>query len=286
MHMRIDELFNGMANMEFSDQEKLNGSNECPQCGAHLLENALFCGKCGHSLTVTGDESSENHTPVITGRKSLWQWISGPIWLWIIILAINGILGLAGRFSDISSPYNDVLVQVVLAVVIIGMCAASAEQLKPLLNHFSYRGLLSVFEIIGAVVFIYIFMSLYLYLTTAIGFEQLTYLDDFYKHNWPLWSAFILICLLPGVMEELAFRGYIMSRLEKVGSAKEALILQAVMFSVLHMMPAIFISHFVIGLILGIIRLRSRSLYPGMIVHTGWNAIVLIEEIYRMGAIS
>lgn len=47
-----------------------------------------------------------------------------------------------------------------------------------------------------------------------------------------------------------------------------------------QLLPANFISHFVIGLILGLVRTRSRSLYPGMIIHTLWNAIVISGEIF------
>jgi membrane protease YdiL (CAAX protease family) len=124
-------------------------------------------------------------------------------------------------------------------------------------------------------------MWLYFKLALSIGIEQISYLSDFQKHNWPLWSAFILICLFPGIFEELAFRGYIMTSLEKVGGFKEALIIQAAMFSILHMLPTIFISHFVMGLLLGLIRQKTMSLYPGILFHTVWNAVVLVEELWR-----
>jgi membrane protease YdiL (CAAX protease family) len=77
-----------------------------------------------------------------------------------------------------------------------------------------------------------------------------------------------------------------MSRLEKVGSVREALIIQAAMFSVLHMFPAIFISHFIIGIILGAVRLRSGSLYPGMLIHAVWNGIAIAGEAYHLSSIT
>jgi uncharacterized protein len=56
-------------------------------------------------------------------------------------------------------------------------------------------------------------------------------------------------------------------------------LLQAVLFSLLHLGLAIFPSHFVIGLVLGLLRRRTRSLYPGMAVHMTWNAAVVWADL-------
>ena len=55
--------------------------------------------------------------------------------------------------------------------------------------------------------------------------------------------------------------------------------MQAALFSMLHLGVAIFPSHFVIGLVLGVLRRRTRSLYPGMAVHLTWNAAVVWAEL-------
>jgi CAAX protease family protein len=88
-----------------------------------------------------------------------------------------------------------------------------------------------------------------------------------------------LLAVIPGVFEELAFRGYVMARLDEALSPTETLIVQAALFSVIHLGVVIFPSHFGIGILLGVIRRRSRSLYPGMAVHMGWNAILVWSEL-------
>jgi membrane protease YdiL (CAAX protease family) len=90
----------------------------------------------------------------------------------------------------------------------------------------------------------------------------------------------LLISLMPGIFEELAFRGVIQSTLEHVFDRREALVIQAALFSVLHLLPLDFPSHFVMGLCLGYMRLRTKSLYPGMILHASWNAFILCQELY------
>ena len=67
--------------------------------------------------------------------------------------------------------------------------------------------------------------------------------------------------------------------LEHTVDARDAWLIQAALFSVLHPSPIVFPSHFVMGLVFGYLRLRSRSLYPGMVLHTTWNALVLFAEI-------
>ena len=165
--------------------------------------------------------------------------------------------------------------------MILAVYMDSGIGMTPLIRRWGNNGLKSFVSVIGGLLLFYIFMWLYIKLAASIGIDQISYLKDFREHNWPIWSAFFLICLCPGVFEEIAFRGFIMSSLEKVGSRREALVIQAAMFSILHMLPAIFISHFIMGLLLGVIRQRSRSLYPGMLFHAAWNTIVLLEEIWR-----
>ena len=87
-----------------------------------------------------------------------------------------------------------------------------------------------------------------------------------------------MISICPGVFEELAFRGVIQGRLEEIMRRKDALILQAALFSVMHLLPSAYVSHFLIGLGLGFLRMRCRSLYPAMIVHALWNAVTVLQD--------
>ena len=38
-------------------------------------------------------------------------------------------------------------------------------------------------------------------------------------------------------------------------------------------------SHFLMGLCFGYMRRRSRSIYPGMLLHACWNALVVLQEL-------
>ena len=69
---------------------------------------------------------------------------------------------------------------------------------------------------------------------------------------------------MPGIFEELAFRGAMQDRLSTV--VKPALIL-AVLFGVIHVSPLSLPILIILGVYLGFLRLWSRSLIPAIIVH-------------------
>ena len=97
--------------------------------------------------------------------------------------------------------------------------------------------------------------------------------------GWPAWTGFVLVSVMPAIFEELAFRGVIQSSLERVFNARDAWLIQAALFSLLHLSPLVFPSHFAMGLAFGWIRMRSRSLYPAMLLHGAWNALVVFQEL-------
>lgn len=270
--------------MVLSDSETDHSYKKCPRCKRSINENALFCGQCGYCLSDAYQPSPPIYRPAfVSGGSSRWRLISPAVWLWLLLLLINLIVGLISHVSDISSPFFGFYIEILSAILIFFFCTGSDKPIKHLLENSGYKDYWSIVEVAGAIIFIYIFMFFYFYFLSLIGVKEISYLEYFKNHKWPIWSAFILFCLLPGVFEELAFRGYIMTKLEQVCRPKEALIVQAAMFSILHMYPAIFISHFIIGFILGFIRNRSKNLYPSMVVHTAWNAIVILEEVGHIG---
>jgi membrane protease YdiL (CAAX protease family) len=124
-----------------------------------------------------------------------------------------------------------------------------------------------------------VFIHLYLAGLSLLSLEEIPLLDQYEASGWPLWSALLMVGVAPAVFEEIAFRGVIYERLKRVGGPREALVMQAAMFSIIHLLPASFISHFVIGLTLGWLRQRTASILPGMVAHYVYNTSVLLIEL-------
>ena len=82
--------------------------------------------------------------------------------------------------------------------------------------------------------------------------------------------AVLVFALLPAITEELAFRGYILSGLERTYSKGTAILLSALLFGFLHVLLSLFQQLFgatLLGLVLGLIAVKSRSLWPGVLFH-------------------
>jgi uncharacterized protein len=85
--------------------------------------------------------------------------------------------------------------------------------------------------------------------------------------------AGLLIGLLPGLAEELLFRGYIQTRIVARWGATWGIFWTALMFGIMHLdlMQGLFAV--VVGCILGLITVRTGSIVPAMICHAANNAI-------------
>ncbi len=93
-------------------------------------------------------------------------------------------------------------------------------------------------------------------------------------------TAILLLALAPAICEEVAFRGYILSGLQRGHRALEAIILSALLFGFMHVLLSLFQQLFnatILGLFLGLLAVRSRSLLPGVIFHFLNNSLALLS---------
>ena len=82
----------------------------------------------------------------------------------------------------------------------------------------------------------------------------------------PFALVFVLFALTPAICEELLFRGLLFAGLRKLGPTA-AVVVSALLFGLAHgsvyrLLPTAFL-----GVIIGLTRLRTRSIFPGMIIH-------------------
>jgi len=91
--------------------------------------------------------------------------------------------------------------------------------------------------------------------------------------------AVLVFALIPAISEEVAFRGFILSGLEAEHRTRSAILLSALMFGFLHVLLSLFQQLFnatLLGLVLGLLAIRSRSVLPGIIFHLLNNAYAVL----------
>lgn len=87
-----------------------------------------------------------------------------------------------------------------------------------------------------------------------------------------------VFALLPAICEELAFRGFILSGFSRNGRTGVAIVFSALLFGVMHMIPQQVFNAFLLGLVLGLLALRSGSIIPGVLFHFVNNAMGVLAE--------
>ncbi len=89
---------------------------------------------------------------------------------------------------------------------------------------------------------------------------------------------FISVAVVPAIMEEFVVRGVVLQPLRKFGD-KSAIIISALFFSMLHGNMLQIPYTFVGGLILGYLAVKTKSLWPPMVLHfvnNFYSAIVMV----------
>ena len=85
----------------------------------------------------------------------------------------------------------------------------------------------------------------------------------------------LLVGVIPGVCEELFFRGGLMGAWERRGT-KQALVITSALFAMLHGSILGLPTQILMGFVLGYVLILSDSLYVSMIYHTVHNSTTLI----------
>lgn len=149
----------------------------------------------------------------------------------------------------------------------------------------------SLSSMLSAVVLVFAVHPLSVELMTYLG-EQGVFpetpqavarLDSLMNGSQPLWMLLCVFALTPAICEELAFRGFILSGLARGGRLAIAIAISSLMFGIVHMIPQQAFNATLLGLLIGLIAVHSRSLFPGIAFHFLTNAL---NVVYAQGGLS
>ena len=93
-------------------------------------------------------------------------------------------------------------------------------------------------------------------------------------------TSLIQVCVLTPVMEEILMRGVVLGGLKNSYGTVAALLISAVLFACLHFNMVQTLSAFVCGIVLGLLYIRTNSVFCCMIAHSGYNLISYVVMIY------
>jgi membrane protease YdiL (CAAX protease family) len=237
-----------------------------------------FCSACGHRLRVSALPPRRVRTVEIRSRLVTHiREIRRVSWLFGALLLSSLAFGMLTRAGG--SAWLGLVFSGVDAAVVFSFARAFRADLAPLFRppQLARRAWLQLVFVAAGMIAV---LSGYFALLNRAGVPILRVSETLAQPDGSIGALVLVMVALPAIFEELAFRGVILTALEKVFSEREALVIQAALFSVLHLTPIAFPSHFLLGLCLGWMRLRTRSVYPSIAVHALWNGLALGYELW------
>jgi membrane protease YdiL (CAAX protease family) len=101
-----------------------------------------------------------------------------------------------------------------------------------------------------------------------------------FESDFGLLGAVLKVVIIAPIVEEMIFRGVIMHGLMKNYSKFTAVFVSALMFALFHLNPWQFPATFILGLLLGILMVRTRNIWLCIAGHAINNGLVMVSIRY------
>jgi uncharacterized protein len=99
------------------------------------------------------------------------------------------------------------------------------------------------------------------------------------SHAGAFVANFLVIAVLAPIVEELIFRGFGVTAIRSFVSSAATVLWVGIAFGVWHGLVIAFPALATLGAILAVVRLRTRSVYPTMVMHALFNGVTLILAV-------
>ncbi|MBN1766452.1 MAG: CPBP family intramembrane metalloprotease [Sedimentisphaerales bacterium] len=259
----------------------------CSYCGAQLNPVFYFCVVCATPYKPVSAAISASIPRQLTEGEliekrapNVWR----VFWSYVILMFLLGLslvlvdeLG-GGTFQEEDMKYSWFLLGSIGFLLLTSVF--SVRYWRSLLVQFKNIGFDSVHAWSGMVILLGLLCILvvYEYFLTGVanlfpgwGDHETSVLSS--QFSWA--EKIIFLCLLPGITEEIAFRGLIQHWLQVAIRPWRAVLLAAALFTALHLSIISAPYIFLVGILLGWVKWKTGSLYPSMFIHVLHNFAVL-----------
>lgn len=251
-----------------------------------------FCNKCGTpwdpawSTCAACTQRPPPHGITAAQPTPQDRPIRSVLLLYFVLLATtivtSGVTAIwGGPENEYAQLIGEVACSLIDTAIVLVWCILSWPLVRPPLKHspdpgwYAIAAGLSLITVSLGVLVVWV-------LVRWLGVEEIRCLGPFIKAGWGLGPAALVVCVQPALIEELAFRGIILDSLRRILSDREAIGVSAVLFMILHLTILSLPHLLLLGLVLGYLRIRTRSLYPGMVLHFTHNLLVLLAETWNI----
>ena len=215
----------------------------------------------------------------VSDRRLVW---------WLALVGTLAALGYASRFTSGKPPpdtfykYGTAISGLVFYTITLALLLWIARGLpRPVIGLRAPdswpRALGFAFAVLIVLLAVEVALEALLHATDEQGLEPSRWDPD---RAVPFALNAAVVVLVAPLVEELTFRGVGFSLLARFG-ALVAVAGTSVAFAADHGLVAGFAALFTFGLAVALVRLRTGSIYPGMLLHACFNGLALAEAVAR-----
>lgn len=152
-----------------------------------------------------------------------------------------------------------------------------------------FRGLHATLYIVvffAIMLYLIIYLALFVIIISALlgidppdanlGVTNASYAVDLLDSMGGFWPAFILTVILAPILEEIIFRGMLFPAIRARYGVAAGVAISGLLFAIAHLDPIRIIVLTPMGIYLAIMYQKTRSIYPGIILHALWNFMVIM----------
>ena len=218
---------------------------------------------------------------------------SGRLLAWLVFVSLLALLAYSARLTDTETPddlayrYSSSVAAVIQYAIMLGVLLLIARGL-PRRELFALRRPASWRRALGlaalALVAIYAAAFVYERALSLFGNWNATDEQGLVPDGWDSSRAgafvafFLVVTFLAPAVEELTYRGLGISLLLPWGSVP-AIGVTGVLFGAAHGLLVALPVLAIFGIVVGWLRVRTDSVYPGMALHAAFNGIALIAAV-------
>lgn len=224
-----------------------------------------FCGSCG--LSVVPETSAED-------KKSITMIIA----FYAATLLFLGISYFVYLETDVITVGTELTLEIIFVLLIVGFSLTDLRNIIPLYGFKLVDWKALLFSLVFPVLSAFLVILLLGKVNVLLFDEDPLIMAEYAFYDRPFLWAFLFICVVAPVFEELAFRGFLFNHLQRVTSVQGTILATAFLFALIHLSYLSIIWIFPFGVVLGYLRHKYKTLWLGMIVHFIHNGVVLVMD--------
>lgn len=260
----------GAWRVEVSEKAPAELRSICSKCALESREARKFCVRCGFPFASVFKQPVSNMQSLEPAIKTS-----------AALFGIN-LLFLLRKITPESAHFGiEIIIGLLFASIVLIAVYPFRSKIRFLSRRFFNR-YYSPLKMVSLALLTAVGIHLYFSMLELLGVPTIDYIEkDDLGTAKVLWIFFSAGLLAP-VVEEIYFRGYLFQKLRLVLKPREAIILQGLLFGIIHLSPIAYLSHTMMGILFGFLRYRTKSLLPGILFHALWNLSVVGADYWRL----